>query len=139
AQPFIAMVMAAVLLLLPRLALVLPATALGEALSLRRAWRSTRANTLRLGLATFLCVLPAVSIAMLAPFLRLLATAPSWLPFLSLHWAMLPPRMFFYAFSGSPAGVFFFSLAYVCLIFFVIPFLSLTSRFFSASDHATPP
>jgi len=145
AEPFIAMVMAAVLLLLPRLALVLPATALGEALSLRRAWRSTRANTLRLGLATFLCVLPAVSIAMLAPFLRLLATAPSWLPFLSLpqvislHWAMDPTRQLFYAVSGSLAGVILVSLAYVCLSIFGITLLSLTYRFFVASDHANPP
>jgi hypothetical protein len=43
------------LLVLPRLSLVLPALALGERLSLRHAWRITRANTLRLALATCAC------------------------------------------------------------------------------------
>jgi len=94
AGPFILLVMAIVLLLLPRLALVLPAVALGELLSLRHAWRITRANTLRLGLATFLCVLPALSVATLVPFLKLLVTALWWLDFswpqiLALSWAWM--------------------------------------------------
>jgi hypothetical protein len=55
--------MAVGLLVLPRLSLVMPALALGERLSLRHAWRITRGNTLRLGAATALCILPAVTLA----------------------------------------------------------------------------
>jgi hypothetical protein len=144
AEPFIVLVMAIVLLLLPRLALVLAAVALREPLSPRLAWRVTRANTLRLGLATFLCMLPALSVVMLVPFLRLIVTASSWLP---LSWpqtisyieATDPARQLLYEVSGSLAYVIFVSLAYVCLSIFGITLLSLTYRFFVAVDHASPP
>ena len=53
------------LLVLPRLSLVMPALALGQRLSLRHAWRITQGNTLRLGTATALCMLPAVTLARL--------------------------------------------------------------------------
>src|SRR5262249_56751961 len=81
ARPTTAAVMAIGLLVLPRLSLVMPATALGERLSLRHAWRMTRGNTLRLGMATALCMLPAVTLAMLVPLLMLLVRAPWWLDF----------------------------------------------------------
>jgi hypothetical protein len=64
--------MAIGLLVLPRLSLVMPAMALGERFSLRHAWRITRGNTLRLGAATALCMLPAVILAMLVPLLMVL-------------------------------------------------------------------
>ena len=57
--------MAIGLLVLPRLSLVMSALALGERLLLRLAWRITRRNTLRLGAAAALCMLPAVTLAML--------------------------------------------------------------------------
>jgi len=132
--------MAIVLLLLPRLALVLPAVALGEPLSLRHAWRITRANTLRLGLATFLCVLPALSVALLVPFLKLLVTALWWLDFswpqiLALSWAWMSVREL----SQTLAYAVFVALAYVCLSIFGITLLSLTYQFFVAPDYASPP
>jgi len=139
AEPFIVLVMAIVLLLLPRLVLVLPGVALGAPLSLRHAWRITRANTLRLGLATFLCVLPALSVAMLGPFLKLLARAPWWLDF---SWPQIVALMWAWdlaiQLSQSHAYAVFSTLAYVCLSIFGITLLSLTYRFFVAPDHASP-
>lgn len=44
--------------ILPRVSLMLPAIALERDLPLTEAWRATRANTWRLGLAMMLCVFP---------------------------------------------------------------------------------
>jgi hypothetical protein len=68
--------MAIGLLVLPRLSLVMSALALGERHSLRHAWSITRGYTLRLGMATALCMVPAVTLAMLVPLLMLLVRAP---------------------------------------------------------------
>ena len=89
--------MAIGLLVLPRLSLVTPAMALGERLSLRHAWRVTRGNTLRLGVATALCMLPAVTLAMLVQLLMLLVRAPWWLDF---SWPQIVALMW----PGCPSG-----------------------------------
>ncbi len=109
--------MAIGLLVLPRLSLVMPALALGERLSLRRAWRITQGNTLRLGMATALCMLPAVTLAMLVPLLMLLVRAPWWLDFswpqiVAFMWAWKPVWDLAIQLSQSYAYAIFVALAY---------------------------
>jgi hypothetical protein len=98
-------------LVLPRLSLVLPAVALGEPLSLRRAWRMTRANTLRLTLASVLCILPG------------------FLPSLPAFW---------WAWTGAAEngalyvmGELISSVGYAVFAIFAVTLLSLTYRFFA--------
>ena len=134
-------VMAIGLLVLPRLSLVMPAVALRERLSLRHAWRITRGNTLRLGAATTLCMLPAVTLAMLVPLLMLLVRATWWLPFswpqiVALMWAWVPAWELAIQLSQSVAYAVFVALAYPVLTIFGITLLSLTYRFFVPSEGA---
>ena len=129
------------LLVLPRRSLVMPALALGERLSLRHAWRITRGNTLRLGAATALCMLPAVALAMLVPLLMLLVRATWWLPFswpqiVALMWAWVPAWELAIQLSQSVAYAVFVALAYPVLTIFGITLLSLTYRFFVPSEGA---
>lgn len=56
----IAIVVAMSFLVLPRLSIALPAIALDERLTLARAWRLSRGNSWRLGIATLLCALPVL-------------------------------------------------------------------------------
>jgi hypothetical protein len=104
---------AAVLLVLPRLSLVLPALALGERLSPEQAWRISRANTLRVGLATFLCALPA-----LVPTLAFLWWA--WTGGSDQSQAAYVVRQVVH------------SLCYAVLVIFGVTLLSLAYRFFTA-------
>ena len=135
--------MAIGLLVLPRLSLVMPALALGERLSLRRAWRITRGNTLRLGMATALCMLPAVTLAMLVPLLMLLVRAPWWLDFswpqiVALMWAWMPVWDLAIQLSQSYAYAIFVALAYPVLTIFGVTLLSLTYRFFAVPSEGRP-
>jgi hypothetical protein len=128
--------MAIGLLVLTRLSLVMPAMALGERLSLLHAWRITRGNTLRLGVATALCMLPAVTLAMLVQLLMLLVRAPWWLDFswpqiVALMWAWVPVWELAILLSQSLAYVVFVALAYPVLTIFGVTLLSLTYRFFA--------
>jgi hypothetical protein len=109
-----------VLLVLPRLSLVLPALALGARLSPARAWRMSRGNTLRLALATVLCILPAV------------------LPVLPAVWwewtAGTEDRV------AYVVGELINSVGYAVLIIFAVTLLSLTYRFFAApGDESASP
>jgi hypothetical protein len=130
------------LLVLPRLSLVMPAVAVGERLSLRQAWRSTRANVLRLGAATALCMLPAVTLAMLVPLLMLLVRAPWWLGFswpqiVALMWAIMPVWRFAIEFSQSYAYAVFVMVAYPVLTIVGVTLLSLTYRFFAVPSEGS--
>jgi hypothetical protein len=136
-------VMAIGLLVLPRLSLVMPATALGEPLSLRNAWDITVGNTLRLAMATALCMLPAVTLAMLVPLLRLLVRVPWLLGFsrpqiVALKWAWLPVWELALQLSQSAAYAVFVLLAYPLLTTFGITLLSLTYRFFVMPREGRP-
>jgi hypothetical protein len=107
------------LLVLPRLSLVLPAVALERRLSLRAAWRASRANTLRLALATVLCVLPAVLLLAGELGVRM----RSWTDGEGL--TDLPMGSSFAYTVLSP-------IAYAVLAIFGVTLLSLTYRFFVA-------
>ena len=127
------------LLVLPRLSLVMPAVAVGERLSLRQAWRITHGNTLRLGVATALCMLPAVTLAMVVPLLMLLVRAPWWLDFswpqiVAPMWALVPVWELAIQLSQSLAYALFTALAYPVLTIFGVTLLSLTYRFFVPSE-----
>jgi hypothetical protein len=133
--------MAIGLLVLPRLSLVMPAVAVGERLSLRHAWRITRGNTLRLGVATTLCVIPAVTLAMLISLLMLLVRALWWLDFswpqiVALMWAWVPVWELAIQLSQSFAYALFAALAYPILTVFGVTLLSLNYRFFVPSEGA---
>jgi hypothetical protein len=128
--------MAIGLLVLPRLSLVMPAVAVGERLSLRHARHITRGNTLRLGVATALCMLPAVTLAVLVPSLMLLVRAPWWLDFswpqiVGLMWAWMPAWGLARQLSQSLAYSLFTAVAYPLLTIFGVTTLSLTYRFFA--------
>jgi hypothetical protein len=128
--------MAVGLLVLPRLSLVMPALALGERLSLRHAWRITRGNTLRLGAATALCILPAVTLATMVPLLMLLVRAHWWLDFswpqiVALMWAWRPVWDLAIQLWQSLAYAVFVGIAYPVLTIFGVTLLSLTYRFFA--------
>ena len=130
-------------LVLPRLSLVLPAVALGERLSLRRAWRITRGNTLRIGVATALCMLPAVTLAMLVSLLMLLVRAPWWLDFswpqiVALTWAWVPAWELAIQLSQSVAYAVFVALAYPILTIFGVTLLSLTYLFLGVPSEGRP-
>ena len=118
------------ILLLPRLSLVLPALALGERLSLWDAWVATRSNTLRLALATGLCMLPA-------QFLMLLMLLPSWLlqtPFpqsTDMQAETTGPSLIEQILDSIGYAI-FASLAYALLAILAVTLLSLTYRFFVA-------
>jgi len=131
------------LLVLPRLSLVLPALALGERLSLRHAWRISRGNTLRLGAATALCMLPAVTLAMLIPLLMLLVGAPWWLGFswpqiVALMWAIWPLWGLAIQLSRSLAYAVFVAIAYPVLTIFGVSLLSPTYGFFAEPSEGGP-
>ena len=131
------------LLVLPRLSLVMPALALGERLSLRHAWRITRGNTLRLGAATALCMLPAVTLAMLVPLLMLLIGAPWWLGFswqqiVALMWAIMPLWGLAIDLSQSLPYAYFVAIAYPILTIFAVTLLSLTYRVFAVPSEGRP-
>jgi hypothetical protein len=128
--------MAVGLLVLPRLSLVMPALALGERLSLRHAWRITRGNTLRLGAATAICILPAVTLATMVPLLMLLVRAHWWLDFswpqiVALMWAWRPVWDLAIQLWQSLAYAVFVGIAYPVLTIFGVTLLSLTYRFFA--------
>jgi hypothetical protein len=132
--------MAIGLLVLPRLSLVMPAMAVGERLSLRHAWRITRGNTLRLGMATTLCMLPAVTVAMLVPLLMVLVRAPWWLDFswpqiVALMWAWVPIWELAIQLSQSLAYALFTAVSYPVLTIFGVTLLSLTYRFFAVPSE----
>lgn len=117
APPLLLLVLAlaVALLVLPRLSLVLPAVALGERLSLRDAWRTTRGNTLRLALATCVCMLPA------------------WVPALPyLWWDWSAATVSRAAYVGGELIV---SLSIAVLTIFAVTLLSLMYRFFAASSQ----
>ena len=132
-----AAVIAIGLLVLPRLSLVMPATALGERLSLRHAWRITRGNTLRLGMATALCMLPAVTLAMLVPLLMLLVRVSWWLAF-SWPLGWVPVWLLTIQLSQSFAYAVFVALGYPVLTIFGVTLLSLTYRFFTVPSEGRP-
>jgi hypothetical protein len=124
------------LLVVPRLSLVMPAVALRERLSLRHAWRVTRGNTLRLGVAAALCMLPAVTLAMLIPLLMVFVRAPWWLDFswpqiIALMWAWMPVWDLAIQLSQSLAYALFVALAYPILTIVGVMLLSLTYRYFA--------
>ena len=128
------------LLVLPRLSLVMPALALGERLSLRHAWHMTRRNTLRLGAATALCMLPAVTLAMLVPLLMLLVGAPWWLGFswpqiVALMWAIWPLWGLGIELSQSFAYAVFVAIVHPVLTIFGVTLLSLIYRFFAVPSE----
>lgn len=106
------------LFVLARLSLVLPALALGERFSLSKVWRVTRGSTLRFALATSLCMLPALLLRMLVPFLSLFLSEPWWLNQL----------------LDSLGYTVFDSLAYAVLTILAVTLLSLTYRFFVLSS-----
>jgi len=135
--------MAVGLLVLPRLSLVMPAVAVGERLSLRQAWRITHGNTLRLGVATALCMLPAVTLAMVVPLLMLLVRAPWWLDFswpqiVAPMWALVPVWELAIQLSQSLAYALFVAIAYPVLTIFGVTLLSLTYRFFAVPSEGRP-
>jgi hypothetical protein len=118
----------------------MPAMAVGERLSLRHAWRITRGNTLRLGMATALCILPAVTLAMLAPLLMILVRAPWWLDFswpqiVALMWAWMPIWGLAIQLSQSVAYALFTAVFYPVLTIFGVTLLSLTYRFFAVPSE----
>jgi hypothetical protein len=123
-------VLAIALLALPRLSLVLPAVALGEAVSLRQAWDSTRSNTLRLALATGLCMLPATALL-----------AFSWVRTVGSMWAQIKEQPPADPLSEPPAYAILDSVGYALLTIFAVTLLSLTYRFFVApgAKSAPPP
>jgi hypothetical protein len=144
APAFTGATMAIGLLVLPRLSLVMPALALGERLSLRGAWRITRGNTLRLGMATALCMLPAVTLAILVPLLIQLVRALWWLDFswpqiVAFMWAWVPIWEFAIQLSQSLIYAVFVALAYPVLSIFGVTLLSLTYRFFAVPSDGRPP
>jgi hypothetical protein len=107
--------------LVPRLSLVLPALAVGERLSVGRSWRMTRANTLRLALATLLSTLPAYLFVLLVCLVLL------W------DWT-----------AGEDRAVFAFanliiSVGFAVLAILAVTLLSLTYRFFGAQRHEGQP
>jgi hypothetical protein len=115
------------LLMLPRLSLVLPAVAVGERLSLGQAWRMSRGNTLRLALATCLCVLPAaftllLPLLFLSLFLRVSADADGISQLLDGFDQLL----------GSLVYAVVNSIGYAVLVIFAVTLLSLTYAFFAA-------
>jgi hypothetical protein len=112
----------AILLVLPRLSLVLPAVALEQELSLREAWRASRANTVRLALATALCMLPTFLLLTgeLIAFMRALTGGED-----AAHLA-----------AESLGYAVFKSLAYAVLAIFAVTLLSLTYRFFAPAPAA---
>jgi hypothetical protein len=110
--------LAVALLVVPRLSLVLPVVALGEPLSLRQAWRITRGNTLRLALATVLCILPGL--------------LPS-LPAFWWAWTGATDNRAFYV-AGELIG----SVGYAVFAIFAVTLLSLTYRFFSEGRDGGP-
>jgi len=135
--------MAIGLLVLPRLSLVMPAIAVGQRLSLREAWRITRGNTLRLGVATALCMLPAVTLAMLVSLLMVLTQLPWWLDFswpqiVALSWAWWPVWDLARDLARSFAYALFTAVAYPVLTIFGVTLLSLTYRFFAVPREARP-
>ena len=121
----------------------MPALALGERLSLRHAWRITRGNTLRIGVATALCMLPAVTLAMLVSLLMLLVRAPWWLDFswpriVALTWAWVPAWELAIQLSQSVAYAVFVALAYPILTIFGVTLLSLTYLFLGVPSEGRP-
>ena len=131
------------LLVLPRLALVMPAMAVGERLSLRQAWRITRGNTLRLGVATAVCMLPAVTLAMLVSLLMVITQLPWWLGFswpqiVGLSWAWWPVWDLARELARSFAYALFTAVAYPVLTIFGVTLLSLAYRFFAVPREGRP-
>jgi hypothetical protein len=119
----LALTLAVAIFLLPRLSLVLPALALGERLSLWDAWRATRGNTLRLALATALCMLPALFLIMSLPLLAVLLSALSSesTPMQELITSLNAIDQI----VGSITYAVFNSLAYAILTIFAVTLLSL--------------
>jgi len=122
--------LAVTVFILPRLSLVLPAIALGERLFLWDAWLATRGNTLRLALATCLCMLPALFLIMMLPLLSFLLSMPSW------DWTDLEawtkpigPNLIDQILDSIGYAV-FDSLAYAVFTILAVTLLSLTYRFF---------
>ena len=110
-------------------------------LSLRHAWSITRGNTLRLGMVTALCMLPAVTLAMLVSLLMVLVRAPWWLDFswpqiVALMWAWMSVWGLAIQLSQSSAYAIFTALAYAVLTIFGVTLLSLTYRFFALAREA---
>lgn len=135
--PLVVPSLAAGVFLLPRLSLVLPALALGERLSLWDAWRATRGNTLRLALATCLCMLPALFLVMVLPLLSLLLSEP-WL--LQASWEWTTWLNFINQLLDSTGYATFSSLTYSLLTILAVTLLSLTYQFFVArSDESRLP
>jgi hypothetical protein len=128
------------LLVLPRLSLVMPATALRERLSLRYAWRISRGNTLRLGMATALCTfLPAVAVATLVSSLTLLDCLDfSWSQIVTPQWASAPIWRLAIELSEFLAYAVFVALAYLVLTIFGVTLLSLSYRFFTVPSEGRP-
>lgn len=121
------------LLVVPRLSLVLPALALGERLSLRQAWSITRANALRLALATSICMLP-VAVLVVFPVLPALpfmfGDASEWHVALDLINELL--RSLVYRVLVS--------LGYAVLTIFAVTLLSMAYGFFTElrEESASP-
>jgi hypothetical protein len=138
----IALTLAAPIFLLPRLSIVLPALALGERLSLWEAWRATRGNTLRLALATCLCMLPALFLIILLPLLSFLLWSPSWEDMQQMQeWTRATPQNFIDRILDSVSYAVFNSLAYAVLTIFAVTLLSLAYRLFAGPgrEDAAPP
>jgi hypothetical protein len=121
----------------------MPAVAVGEQVSLRHARRMTRGNTLRLGVATTFCMLPAVTLATPVPLMILLVWAPWWLDFswsqiIALMWVWVPVWQLATQLSQSLALALFTALAYPVLTIFGVTLLSLTYRFFGVPSEGRP-
>lgn len=123
------------LIVVPRLSAVLPAVALGRQLSLREAWRASRANTMRLALATVICLLPSLFVLLLPELVGFLLRLPWWLGFswpriVDFISATSPVRYFLQGVLSSLGYAVFSSLAHAVLTIFAVTLLSLTYRFF---------
>jgi hypothetical protein len=127
-------------LVLPRLSLVLPAVALGEPLSPWQAWRITRGNTLRLALATFLCMLPALFVIMLLPMLSFLLWNPSWEDVQQTQeWTRAHVPNLIDRILDSISYAVFSSVAYALLTIFAVTLLSLAYPFLAAGREGAAP
>jgi hypothetical protein len=131
---------AAAILVVPRLSLVLPAIAVGERLSLWHAWIATRDNTLRLALATGLCMLPALFLIIWLPLLSFLLWNPSWEETQQMQERPYAPNPIDRLLDSAGYAV-VSSLAYSVLAIFALTLLSLAYRFFTprGREDASPP
>jgi hypothetical protein len=95
---------------------------------------------MRVGVATALCMLFAVILAMLVPVLMLLARAPWWPDFsrpqiVALQWAWMPVWDLALRLSHSLAYAVSVAIAYPVLTILGVTLLSLTYRIFAVPSE----